>query len=216
MIWVTLPARRRPRRHSVRGPRHGSRRRCRPKAAGRRGQHFGQAVAEEDVVAQHHRRGRARQEIAGQEIGLRQTLGPGLDDPGEADPPLAAVAQQALELRLVVGGGDDRDLADARQHQDRDRVVDHRLVVDRQKLLRHAQRDRPEARAGAPGEEMPLRVIAPTPSRSRQPLAPVGAGMPNAAVNALQSRREFSGRRAGVGYSVVGMSLIRQASPPRP
>ena len=112
-----------------------------------------QAVAEEDVVAQHHCRGRPGKEIAGQQVGLRQTFGSFLDDPGKADAPLAAVTQKAPELRLVLGRGDDRDVADAGQHKHRDRIIDHRLVVDRQQLLGGAERDRPEPRAGAPGEE---------------------------------------------------------------
>jgi hypothetical protein len=84
---------------------------------GRR-QHLGQAVAEEDVVAQHHRRRRPVEEILRQEIGLRQPVGRRLHDIGEIQAPLPPIAQRAHELRLVLGRGDDRDLADARQHQD--------------------------------------------------------------------------------------------------
>ena len=48
---------------------------------------------------------------------------------------------------------DEQDVADAGQHQRRQRIVDHRLVVDRQQLLRHDLRDRIEPRAGAAGED---------------------------------------------------------------
>ena len=44
----------------------------------------------------------------------------------------ARTGDEALELLLVVGRGDDGDLADAGQHQHRDRVVDHRLVINRE------------------------------------------------------------------------------------
>ena len=44
-------------------------------------------------------------------------------------------ARSALKLGLVMRRGDDRDLADARQHQHRQRIIDHRLVVDRHHLL---------------------------------------------------------------------------------
>ena len=113
------------------------------------GHQFRQPVAEEDVVAQHQRRRGARQKILRQNEGLRQPVGRGLHDIGEADPPLRPVAQHALELVLILGRGDHRDLADARQHQHRQRIVDHRLVVDRQKLLGDPQRDRVEPRARA-------------------------------------------------------------------
>lgn len=115
-------------------------------------QEFRQAVPEEDVVAQDHRGRAAGQEILGQDIGLRQTVGAGLDDIGEADAPLAAVVQQAAELVLVLGGGDDRDLADAGQHQHADRIEDHRLVVQRQQLLGHAHGDRIQPGARSTGQ----------------------------------------------------------------
>ena len=56
----------------------------------------------------------------------------------------------------VLGRRDQQDVADARQHQRRERVVDHRLVVDRQQLLRDgaaspgAAASRSHPRAGSP------------------------------------------------------------------
>ena len=168
------------------------------------GQQVGQAVAEEDVVAQHHGRRRAGQEILGQQIGLRQTVRRGLDDVFEPHPPLAAVAQGALELLLVDRGGDHRDLADPGQHQHRDREIDHRLVVDRQQLLRDAPGDRIEPRARAARQNDALacghRARTPRSSRmSRRPARQSGRSMPNTAFVAAQSSRELNGRRAGVG-----------------
>ena len=51
--------------------------------------------------------------------------------------PISAVAQQALEQRLVLRRRNDQDVANAGQHQRRQRIVDHRLVEHRQKLLGH-------------------------------------------------------------------------------
>ncbi len=48
---------------------------------------------------------------------------------------------------------DDQHLADARQHQRGERVVDHRLVVDRQQLLADRVRDRVQARARTTGQD---------------------------------------------------------------
>ena len=72
---------------------------------------------------------------------------------GELEAELVAVAQQPPEHRQVGGGGDDQDLADPGEHQHRDRVVDHRLVVDRQELLGDHLRHRIEPRARAAGED---------------------------------------------------------------
>ena len=68
-------------------------------------------------------------------------------------PSVDAVAEQRAELLVVLGRRDDQDLADARHHQRRQRVVDHRLVVDRHELLRDALGDRPQPGAGAAGED---------------------------------------------------------------
>ena len=57
----------------------------------------------------------------------------------EAHARAAAVAEQLLEARQVARRGDDQDLADARQHQRRQRVIDRRLVVDGQELLADAR-----------------------------------------------------------------------------
>ena len=98
-------------------------------------QQLRQAVAEEDVVAQHQCAGIAADERAADDEGLRQAVRRRLHGVAQSDAPLRAVAEQLLEQRLVVRRGDDQDVADAGQHQHAERIVDHRLVVDRQQLL---------------------------------------------------------------------------------
>jgi hypothetical protein len=71
----------------------------------------------------------------------------------EVDAATGAVAEQDLEMRLILRGGDDQDVADAGQHQDRQRVIDQRLVVDREQLLADRQGDRIKPRARAAGED---------------------------------------------------------------
>ena len=44
--------------------------------------------------------------------------------------------------------GDDEDLSDSSQHEHRDRIVDHRLVVDGHELLAHRHGQGVEAGAG--------------------------------------------------------------------
>ena len=80
--------------------------------------------------------------------------------------------------RRVLRRGDHEDLAHAGQHQRRQRVVDHRLVVDRHQLLGHGPGHRPQARARPAGQHdswrMPhtrtgfvARVSFMSPSRDR-------------------------------------------------
>src|SRR6185436_8654756 len=120
---------------------------------GRSLQDLGQVVPVEDVVAEGERRAVPAHELASDQERLGEPLRLRLRRPREADPELRAVAEQALEAVLLVRRRDHQDLADARQHQRRERVVDHRLVVDGDELLRYAERDRVQARARAAGED---------------------------------------------------------------
>ena len=65
---------------------------------------------------------------------------------------IGTVPQQPLESRQVMGRGDDEDIPDSGHHQHRDRIVDHRLIVDGQELLGDSLRDGIEAGSTAAGE----------------------------------------------------------------
>ena len=60
----------------------------------------------------------------------------------------------ALGRRGQVGRrGDDQNLADAGEHQHRQRIIDHRLVVDRHELLAHGDGQGVEARSRSTGQD---------------------------------------------------------------
>ncbi len=118
----------------------------------------------------------AADEVAADDEGLGQALGARLDGVAERMPELRAVAEQPLERRRVVGRGDDQDVADARQHQRRQRVVDHRLVVDRQQLLGDDAGERVEARPGAAGEDDALHGRVPSRPSSRSTISRTRSG----------------------------------------
>src|SRR5690606_906202 len=101
-----------------------------------------QAGAVEDVVAQDEGAPVAGDVVGADEEGLGQPAGGGLGGVAQGDAEPGPVAQEAGELVGVVGGGDDEDVADAGQHQGGQRVVDHRLVVDRDELFGHRLGDR--------------------------------------------------------------------------
>lgn len=112
-----------------------------------------QAVAVEDVVAEHERARLAVDELLADGEGLRQAVRARLLGVGEVNAVARAVPEQALEVGEVGRRGDDQDVPDARQHEGGQRVVDHGLVVDRQQLLGGHERERVQARAGPAGED---------------------------------------------------------------
>ena len=127
------------------------------------------AGAVEDVVAQDQRDRLVADVVRAQHERLRQPLRGGLLDVAQRDPELAAVAQQPPELPRVLGRGDDEDVADPRQHERRQRVVDHRLVEHWHQLLARGQRQRPQPGAAATGQDDALHraipaVTGPSPS----------------------------------------------------
>lgn len=120
-----------------------------------------EAVAVEDVVAEHQRARLAGDELLADGEGLRQAVRRGLLRVGEVHAVARAVPEQALEVGQVGRGGDDQDVPDARQHEGGQRVVDHGLVVDRQQLLGGHERERVQARAGPACEDDAFHNITP-------------------------------------------------------
>lgn len=118
-----------------------------------------QAVAVEDVVAEHEGARLTVNELLADGEGLRQAVGARLLGVGEVDAVARAVPEQALEVGQVGRRGDDQDVPDARQHEGAKRVVDHGLVVDRQQLLGGHERERVQARAGPAGEDDAFHVV---------------------------------------------------------
>lgn len=119
-----------------------------------------QAVAVEDVIAEHERARLAGDEVLADGECLRQAVRAGLLGVGEVYAVARAVPEQALEVGEVGRRGDDQDVPDARQHEGGQRVVDHGLVVDRQKLLGGHERERVQARAGTAGEDYAFHELA--------------------------------------------------------
>jgi hypothetical protein len=109
-------------------------------------------IGEYELVVSHPGfRGYTRKGIAlttGQTLELNVTL------------ELGAVTEEALELGLVGGGGDDQDLGDPGQHERGQRVVDHRFVVDGHQLLADGVGDRIQPGARTPGQDDALHSLA--------------------------------------------------------
>ena len=113
-------------------------------------------MAVENVVAERQGDATLADEAPADEEGLRQAFGARLDLVLDAETDLATVAEQPPERALVLRRRDDQDVTDPREHERRERVVDHGLVVDRHELLAHRERERKEAGTRASGEDDPL------------------------------------------------------------
>ena len=122
------------------------------------------AVAVENIVAEDHGARVIADEICPDQKRLREPVRVRLHRVGQADAELAAVAEQALETRGIVGRRDDEYVADAREHERRERVIDHGLVVHGQQLLGRDPRERVQPRAGATGEDDAFHCRAPSQS----------------------------------------------------
>src|SRR5207302_10339746 len=114
---------------------------------------IGKVVAIEDVVPEYQRNPFIADEVAADQERLRDAFGLRLYCVMQADAPFPAVAEQLLEAGRVLGGRDDQDVPDAGEHQRRQRVVDHGLVVNRQKLLREHLRHRVKPRSCSAGQD---------------------------------------------------------------
>ena len=116
---------------------------------GRALHHDSEVGAVEDVIPQDERAALAREELLANQECLRESLRLRLHGIRDGDAPLRAIAEQPLEVRIVRRRRDHKDVPDAREHQCRQRIVDHRLVIDRHELLRHRNRQWVEPRARA-------------------------------------------------------------------
>jgi hypothetical protein len=180
----------------------------------------GQVVAVEEVVAEDQGAGAVADEVLADDEGLGEAVGAGLDGVLQVEAPLVAVAQQLLEARGVLRGGDDEDVADARQHEGAQRVVDHRFVVHRDELLGDGQGGGVQPGAGAAGEDDAfalhglgfLQFVRISVSMRSTPCSQAGSVRPKASRNLAVARRELAGRCAGVGKALVGTGRMASAA----
>ena len=100
-----------------------------------------------DVVTQYQCTGAIADECFADDESLRQPIRAGLHGVLQIHAPLATISQQLLKARCILRRADDEHIADTRQHQGAQGVIDHGLVVHRQQLLADRQRGRVQARA---------------------------------------------------------------------
>ena len=115
-------------------------------------QQAGEGGTVEDIIPQHEADILLSDEVTPYKESLSEPLRRRLHGVEEAHPERPPVPQKSLVGGAILRCGDDEDLPDPRQHKGGDRVVDHRLIVDRQQLLGDPSRDRVETGATPAGK----------------------------------------------------------------
>src|SRR5665811_1102476 len=116
------------------------------------------------------------------------------------------------KLSLIVRGRNDENIANARHHQGRKRIINHRLVVDREELLRHHQSHGMQPCTSSAGKNNSFHESPPGEFKSEATTSRVRsrqstARNPKVATKRDESSTELAGRFAGVGYSAVVIAI---------
>src|SRR5579862_3172487 len=122
-----------------------------------------QSVAIENIVAQDQRACISMNKVFRNQEGLRDSARVWLHGVAQLNTPAASVSQQLPEQGSVVGRGDNQYVTNSREHERTERVVNHGLVVDREKLLDHRMRDWVEPRPRSAGENDSLHCASLSP-----------------------------------------------------
>ena len=103
----------------------------------------------ENIITQHEGGGGVSHKVSTNVECLRKPFRTRLGGVAQRNAELAAITQQSLEEWQILRRGNKQNLADACQHENGQRIVNHRLVIHRHELLAHGDGERIEPRAGA-------------------------------------------------------------------
>lgn len=115
------------------------------------------AILKENIITENQVRMASPDKICCKEKGLRYAFRFFLNDIFKRTSPLTAVSEKLAILPHIVWSRNDGNFTDAGQHEHRQRIINHRLVVDRQKLLADAQRQGGQPCPGTPASKIPFR-----------------------------------------------------------
>jgi len=113
-------------------------------------------IAIENVVAEDQAHRQSIDEVGPDDEGLRDPSRARLLPIGEAHSDVASILEQSTNHRQIAGRADDENVADAGEHQRRQRIIDRRLVVNREQLLADRSCQRIQTGGAATGEEDPF------------------------------------------------------------
>ena len=107
------------------------------------GQQFAQFGSVKEIIPKNQAGGGISNELGPDVVRLGQPLRLGLFGVGDGNPHRLSIPQKALEKGQVMRRGDQQDFPNARQHENRKRIVHHRLVIEGQKLFGDRPGQRP-------------------------------------------------------------------------
>ncbi len=109
-------------------------------------------MAIKDIVAKNKRAGFAANEAFTDQERLGKTARMRLRPVRKIQAELAAIAKKLLEQRQVFGRGYDENVANARQHQCAERIINHWFIEDGKELFRNHHRAGVKAASSPPGQ----------------------------------------------------------------
>src|SRR5688572_5666909 len=112
----------------------------------------------ENIVAERERHRRLADELPADDERLREPFGPWLHGVLDLQSEVTAVTEKPAEAVDVGGRRNEQDVPNPRQHERRQRVIDHRLVVNREELLRDDESQRTEAGSSPAGKKYPFHL----------------------------------------------------------
>ena len=116
-------------------------------------------VAVENVVTQNQHGMMLPDEFAADDKGLRQTVGRGLHLVLKVYTPVSACTKEPRKQRRVIGRRNNQDIANPRQHQRAEWIVNQRFVINRQELFRHRLGERVEPRPRSARQDDPFAAL---------------------------------------------------------
>ena len=96
---------------------------------------FTKVAAIEYIVAKYHRTGIISNKVLANEKSLRQAIRTRLYCIGQVNAKLRAIAKQFFKARCIIRRRNNQDILNACQHQCRQRIINHRFIINRQQLL---------------------------------------------------------------------------------
>ena len=94
-----------------------------------------QTMTRKNVVAQHHSHRIVTDKVGTNNKGLCQSIRRRLNSIGQIHTKLVSITQQVLETRCILRCGNNQNITDAGVHQNGHRIINHRFIVDWQKIF---------------------------------------------------------------------------------
>src|SRR5580704_7164081 len=184
------------------------------------GEFGAQPVPVEQIIAENKRDAVRANELTPKNESMSKADGLILRQIIEPDAPCRPIAEKPLIERQMLGCRYQQQVADSGQHENRQRIINHRFIVDRHQLFVDGQRRRVKPGAGAAREydalHVTLRCVRRQSTVSARARRQGRVASPKACWTAVQSSRLSAGRDARLGYCALGIGTSSANRESRP